>query len=288
MDWHDIRDPNDPELDRLAARYGLHPLHIEDCRHRDQIAKLEEQNGYLFVVLKPMELLPDGTLDASDLDLFVGRDFLITVEEKSGAGARTVLDRVRTAGDGQRPDQLLYRIMDGIVDSYEAKLDHFSDKIDELEDRVLTDLSAQTLASVFSTKRALIHLRRVLGNTRDVAGHLLRTEHDLIARDLWPFFRDVYDHVVRSLDLVETQRDLVNGVLDLYLSNVSNRTNRVMKILTVLGTIALPALVVSSFYGMNVEGLPWSRDPHAFGIVMSLAMLATVIFLVMLRYFRWL
>src|SRR5207248_10659462 len=120
---------------------------------------------------------------------------------------------------------------------------------------------------IFETKRSLILLRRVLVNTRDVAGHLQRSESPFIARDLWPFLRDVYDHVARNLDAVEMQRDLLNGALDVYLSSVANRTNQVMKVLTVLGTIALPALVISGIFGMNLKGLPWIDSPHGSTIV---------------------
>ncbi len=111
-------------------------------------------------------------------------------------------------------------------------LDHFSEEVDELEDQVLDRPAPDTLARIFETKRSLITLRRVLVNTRDVAGHLQRTENDLIHRDMWPFLRDVYDHVARNLDLIEMQRDLLTGSLDIYLSSVANRTNQVMKVLT--------------------------------------------------------
>jgi magnesium transporter len=137
MPWQDIRDPQDPELDRLAALYHLHPLHIEDCRHRNQSAKVEEFNGYLFVVLKPVVLKPDGELEISDLDIFFGPDFLITVHEDGGAMSGPLIDQIRANWGSLRQDQVLYRITDGIVDSYLPCLDAFSDTIDELEDRVL-------------------------------------------------------------------------------------------------------------------------------------------------------
>lgn len=287
MVWHDIREPQDPELDRLAAQYNLHPLHIEDCRHRNQSAKVEEHNGYLFVVLKPVVMKADGSLDICDLDVFLGCDFLITVVEDGGASTGPLIDQIRANWGSLRQDQLLYRIADGIVDSYLPCLDAFSDAIDELEDRVLDNPAPEALEKIFETKRALIQLRRVLVNTRDVAGHLQRIECALIGRDTWPFLRDIYDHVARNLDLLETQRDLLNGALDIYLSSVANRTNQVMKVLTVLGTVALPAVVISSIYGMNVEGLPWKNSPHASAIVGGIMAAVTALLLAVLRVFRW-
>lgn len=288
MEWHDLRDPDDPELDRLAERYGLHALHVEDCRHRNQSAKIEENGGYLFVVFKPVEFDADGALEVVDLDLFVGRNFLITVQEGGAGGIARVLDQVRASWGGARADQLLYRIADGVVDAYLPVLDRFNDTIDQLEDEVLERPSPGALELIFQAKRGLIQLRRVLANTRDVAGHLLRSESGLIGRDMWPFLRDLYDHLARSMDLVETQRDLLNGALDIYLSSVANRTNRVVKVLTVLGTVALPAIVISSLYGMNVEGLPWRNHPHAFAIISAVVGAASAVFLVLLRMLGWL
>ncbi len=287
MPWYDIRDPQDPELDRLAAQYHLHPLHVEDCRHRNQSAKVEEFNGYLFVVLKPLKLQENGELDIDDLDIFLGPDFLITVQEDGGRITGGLIDHIRANWGTLRLDQVLYRIVDGVVDSYLPCLDAFSEAIDELEDRVLDKPTPEALEKIFETKRGLVQLRRVLVNTRDVTGHLQRIECDLIGREMWPFLRDVYDHVARNLDLVETQRDLLNGALDIYLSSVANRTNQVMKVLTVLGTIALPAIVISSLYGMNIDGLPWRTSPHAAIIVGAVMAGVTAALLLVLRVFRW-
>ena len=287
MDWHEIRDPQDAELDRLAERYRLHPLHVEDCRHRGQSAKVEESRGYLFAVLKTVSIAPDGSLRTGDLDVFLGRDYLITVEEEECPPARRVLEQVRAGAQGLRADQVFYRIADGMVDSYLPVLDHFSEAIDELEDQVLDRPTPEALARIFDTKRSLILLRRLLANSRDAAGQLQRTETELIHREMWPFLRDIYDHVSRHLDLVEMQRDLLGGSLDIYLSSVANRTNQVMKVLTVLGTIALPALVISGIYGMNLKGLPWADSPHGTALVSGAMAATTVVLLGILRLMRW-
>ena len=287
MAWHEIRDPNDAELDGLAERYRLHPLHIEDCRHRHQSAKVEESRGYLFAVLKIVVIQPDGSLLDGDLDVFLARDFVITVEEKDCPALRPLIDQVRGTAAGQRPDQVFYRIADGVVDSYLPVLDHFSEVIDELEDQVLHRPVPNTLARIFETKRSLILLRRVLVKMRDLVGHFERTESDLIHREMWPFLRDVCDHVSRNLDLVEMQRDLLSGAMDIYLSSVANRTNQGMKVLTVLGTIALPALVISGIYGMNLRGLPWADSPHGSVVVSAVMLAVTVVLLGLLGLMRW-
>ena len=288
MEWHNVTDPAGPELDRLAERYRLHQLHVEDCRHRNQSAKIEEGDGYLFTVLKVMRLMPDGSLEAADLDLFFGADFLITVEEEDCPEIKKVIEQARRGPNGvQRPDQIYYRVMDHVVDSYLPILDHFDETIDALEDEALSSPAPATLSRIFENKRALILFRRVLANTRDVAGRLQRSDSPYIARDMWPFLRDIYDHVARNLDTVEMMRDLLSGALDVYLSSVANRTNQVMKVLTVLGTVALPALVLSGIYGMNVHGLPAADRPHGLYVVLILMASCTAILLYFLKRFDW-
>ncbi len=289
MEWHNVVDPHDPQLDELAIRYHLHSLHIEDCRTQLQGAKIEDGESYIFTVVKSVCVNAENELRIFDVDLFLGKDYIITVLEKEDSHGLATLERVRSnVPNEQRSDQLYYRIIDATVDTYLPVLDKYDDLIDDLEDEALDAATPQTLSTIFDTKRNLIYLRRILANTRDVASHLQRVDSPYIARDLWPFLRDVYDHVARNLDQVEMLRDLLSGSLDVYLSSVANRTNQVMKVLTVLSTIALPALVVSGIYGMNVKGLPWSEAQHGLLAVMAIMALSTVVLLWGLKKSRWL
>ena len=287
MIWHDLRDSDDPELDVLAQKYHLHPLHIEDCHHGDQRAKIEEGADYIFVVLKPVHVTEAGEIQITDLDLFLGRDYVITVQEGECPTVRTHLDQLHATTNHARPDQVFYKVLDGVVDAYSPVLDWFNDAIDQIEDVVLEKPSPTTLQRIFETKRGLIELRRILGNMRDVSSHLQRLETELIQRDLWPFLRDVYDHLARSMDMVEMQRDLLTGAMDIYLSSVANRTNQVMKVLTVLGTIALPSIVISGFFGMNTKDLPFLDSPYGTEIAIGLMLVTTVGLLITLKKFDW-
>lgn len=277
--WFDLSDPASPALDELARRYALHELQIEDVRHGGQRAKAEEHERYIFCVLKALQ--PGDALAFGDLYVFFGGEFLLTIH----AGPSAVVEKVRRRAESDqvaRLDRLLYLLVDEVVDEYIAVLDRVADEISDIESEVLHRPDPDMLRQIFRLKRKLIEFRRVAGAMREVVNALMRREHGLLGDDLDPYLRDVYDHLVRIVDLVETYRDLLTGSLDIYLSAVANRTNQVMKVLTVYGTIALPFVIITGFFGMNLH-LPWSTDPHG-------ATYATVLMLlsgaVALWYFR--
>ena len=294
MPWYQLDDANDPKLDELAKQYNLHPLHIEDARSADEGVKVDTAPNYTFAVFKPVHLAPDPDNPNeqmpvfSPIDIFAGSDFLITISDPTCPTTQQALDRARRDGDDEHPGKLLYLILDTIVDLYFPAIDHFDDRIDELEDKVFDDPSPAILQSIFAIKRELIDLRRVLVNTRDAALHLQRDPGTIIDAMHQPYIRDTYDHVARLLDSVETQRDLLNNTLDIYLSSVANRTNEVMKVLTVLGTIVLPVLAISGIYGMNLKGLPFEDSPHGAEWVGGITVITTAILLYVLRKLKWL
>lgn len=294
MPWYQLNDAHDSRLDELAKQYNLHPLHIEDARSEEEGVKVDSGTNYTFAVFKPVSLKPDP--DAlgekmpvfSTIDIFAGKDFLITIVDSECPATSEALERARRDGDDAHPARLLYLILDTIVDLYFPAIDHFDDRIDALEDAVFDRPSPQILGQVFALKRELIDLRRVLVNTRDACLHLQRDPNTIIDSEHQLYIRDTYDHVARLLDSVETQRDLLNNTLDIYLSSVSNRTNEVMKVLTVLGTIAIPVLAISGIYGMNLKGLPFEESPHGALFVGGMVIASTIILLVLLRKMRWL
>jgi magnesium transporter len=281
--WFDIADPASPELDELAQRFGLHELQIEDCRHRPQRPKTEEHDHYVFTVLKHIH---DGSeLEFDDLDLFLGRDFLISVRSADAAVAEKV--RVRAGEENvDRLDRLFYMIVDEIVDGYQPVLDKLADEISEIEDVVLDHPDPETLARIFSLKRKLVEFRRIAGGMREVVNSLIRRENGIVGDDLDPYFRDIYDHIIRTVDLIETYRDLLSGALDIYLSAVANRTNEVMKVLTIWGTIALPLVIITGFFGMNLK-LPWQNDPHGTWYAVALMAISTVGILIYFKMKKW-
>jgi magnesium transporter len=294
MPWYQLDDANDPKLDELARQYNLHHLHIEDVRCADESVKVDTTPHYTFAVFKPVRLDPDPDNPGEQMpvftpiDIFAGKDFLITISDPACPTTQQALDRARRDGDDEHPGKLLYLILDTIVDLYFPAIDHSDDRIDELEDEVFDNPSPQILQSIFAIKRELIDLRRVLVNTRDVALQLQRDPNSIIDAEHQLYVRDTYDHIARLLDSVETQRDLLNNTLDIYLSSVANRTNEVMKVLTVLGTIAIPALAISGIYGMNLKGLPFQDSPYGAEWVGGITIATTLLLLFLFRKLKWL
>jgi magnesium transporter len=283
VSWFDVADPVSPELDELARRFELHELQIEDCRHRPQRPKTEEHDHYIFTVLKHIH--DAAELEFDDIDLFLGPDFLISVRSADAVVVESVRGRA-SQEKIERLDKLFYMIVDQIVDGYQPVLDKLADEIAEIEDVVLDRPDPETLSRIFALKRKLVEFRRVASGMREVVNALTRREGGLLGDDLDPYFRDVYDHIIRTVDMIETYRDLLSGALDIYLSAVANRTNEVMKVLTIWGTVALPLVIITGFFGMNLK-LPWANDPHGTDYAVALMAISTISILVYFKMKRW-
>lgn len=281
--WFDIADPASSELDELARRFSLHELQIEDCRHRPQRPKTEEHDHYIFTVVKHIH--DHAELEFDDIDLFLGPDFLISVRSADTAVIQTVRTRAEEE-NVDRLDRLFYMIIDQIVDGYQPVLDKLADEISEIEDVVLGRPDPETLARIFSLKRKLVDFRRIAGGMREVVNALIRREKGLLGDDLDPYFRDIYDHIIRTVDLIESYRDLLSGSLDIYLSAVANRTNEVMKVLTIWGTVALPLVIITGFFGMNLK-LPWANNPHGTEYAVALMCVSTIAILIYFKMKHW-
>ena len=281
--WFDVSDPNTPELDKLAERFGFHELQVEDCRHRPQRAKMEEYDKYIFCVLKHLRNDSDFTFE--DFDIFLAQNEIVSVHEPNS----DILEKVRIRAEQSKVtdvDKIFYILLDTIVDEYSPVLDRIADETSDVESVVLQSPEPQVLARIFKLKRNLIEFRRAAAGMREVVNALVRREGGLLSDAFDPYLRDVYDHVVRTTEFIETYRDLLSGALDIYLSAVANRTNEVMKVLTIWGTIALPMVIITGFFGMNLL-LPWHDNPHGTLYAIGLMALTTVATLVYFKKKKW-
>ena len=292
--WYQFATANDAGFDELAARFHLHPLHVEDARSAGEQVKVEGAATYAFALLKTLTLPPGEDepvleticLFASHAQESAAESFFIVIANTAKADVTAALRRADQEKDTALPARLLYLTFDSIVDSYFPIIDSFDDEIDALEDRVIRPAD-DLLNDIFAVKRQLVDARRLLVSTRDASMHLQRDAGIPLDSEHQLYLRDLYDHISRLLDTVETQRDLLNNALDIYLSSIANRTNEVVKVLTVLSTIALPALVVTGIYGMNIKGLPFVDSHYAAAFVLGLTLLLTGGLLGLLRWLRW-
>lgn len=264
--WLDLEAATPDELRALEGLFGLHPLAIEDAQNPETRPKIEEYDNFLFVVTRGINHDPGATaLDLIPLYIFLNRSLIVTVHPRPMRSVATAIERLRKHPEllQSGPDRLLHHLLDHVVDSYFPIMDALEERIEALEDEVFQRPGDRLLERIFATRKELMALRRSLGPLREVVANLM-SGVPYVDEDLRPFFRDVYDHVLRLLDELETNRDIVAGLLESYLSQASNRMSAVMKRLTALAMIGLPFTVVSGYFGMNFEVMPWLREQWGF------------------------
>jgi len=274
-------------LKELGERLGLHPLVLEDIVNAHQRPKLDDHEDYIYFVLKMLSIDTDrDSLDVEQLSLILGPQYVLTFQERPGDVFEPVRERLRQAKGRIRragADYLTWALMDAVVDNYFFDLEYYAERIEGLEQQLIDNPTPERLQEVFLLKREMIVLRRAIWPLREVISSLERTETKLIQESTEIFLRDLYDHTIRVAEAVESFRDLVGGLHDLYLSSISNRMNEVMKVLTIIATIFVPLTFVAGIYGMNFEFMPelgW-RWSYAIFWVVILAIFAT-----MIAYFR--
>lgn len=258
--WIDLAAQDGDQLELLRQRFDFHPLAIEDCAHLDQRPKLEEYRDYLFLVTQGFTCTDERSceLELHELHAFLGDRLLVTVHLDPLIALEEVWQRA--ARDAALPRHgaafLYYLVADAIVDHNFPVLDKIADELDRLEDAVLEGPRKEDLARIFELKRRLVEMRKVLSPQRDVLAMLARRGDPRVGEHASLYFRDVYDHLARINESIEANRDLLGNALDAYLSAVSNRTNEIMKYLTVMSAVFLPLAFVVGFFGQNFDNLP--------------------------------
>lgn len=288
--WVDI-DLNVPgQADLLRQIRGLHPLSVDDALSRKQRPKVEEYNDYLFIVILGVrfhEETPDPyDLETFDLCFFLGNHFLITTHAGPSDAVNDVAERLTKNPEllSRGVDRLAHAIMDGAVDEYFPLLDRIDELIDDLEQRVIVNFEESALQDIFAVKRLTLSLRRHVAPEREVFNILTNRPSKLLTPDSQIYFRDIYDHVLRINDSIETFRDLASSVLDSYLTQVSNRLGRITKGLSVVATLSIPFVVISGMWGMNFQHIPLSAQPHAFWWMLGVQVGLGLVLLLILRF----
>ncbi|MDR7417820.1 MAG: magnesium/cobalt transporter CorA [Armatimonadota bacterium] len=291
--WVDLPNPTLDALERIATTLQLHPLAVEDALRRRQRPKAEEYQHFIFITTHAARSAGEHGEDVvlDEIDIFYGAGYVITAHD----GTTPALDEVRRRVAQAPPElrcsrgYLLYVILDVVVDSYFPVLDTLDDYIEDLEDALFTDPARQTMDRLFSAKRTLLNLRRVAAPQRDMMNLMMRHDTRLVDEPLRAYFRDVYDHLLRITEQIDTHRDLLAGALDIYLSLISNRLNEVMKVLTIITAIFASLAVLTGFYGMNFERT-WPPFAASWGVPAAVGIMATsiAVMLLVFRRLRWL
>jgi magnesium transporter len=290
--WVDIDSSKPDQADVLKRMKGLHPLSVEDALAMSSRPKTEEYPGYLFIIIIGVrfhEGTPDPyDLETFDLAFFLGDNFLVTVHDGESAAVNDVAERLDKNPDllDRGVDRLAHAIMDSSIDAYFPLLDKIDEFVDRLEERVIIEFDQSALPDIFAVKRLVLSLRRHVAPEREVFNILTNRPSKLLSPESQVYFRDIYDHVLRINDSIDTYRELLSSVLDSYLTQVSNRLGRVTKGLSVIATVSIPFVVLSGMWGMNFQNLPLSDHPHAFWWMFGIQLAVGLILLAILRLWK--
>lgn len=293
ISWLNIDGLHETDIiKKIGGHYDIHPLILEDILHVGQRPKIEVFDDYIFLSIK-MLVFDDkeSKIVSEQLSLVLGKNFVISFQEKPGDFFDSLRERIR-GGKGRvrkmKSDYLAYCLLDVVIDYYFSILEKFGEKIERFEEELMIEPKLETLNEIYRLKREVLFLRRSVWPLRDVVNKLDRSESSLIHSKTTPYLRDLYDHTIQVIDTVETSRDLLSGMLDLYLSSVSNKTNEVMKVLTMFAAIFIPLTFIAGVYGMNFEYMPELTWRYSYFVIWAVMITVAVGLLFLFKRKKWL
>ncbi len=291
--WFNIDGVHDVSmLEKLGDCFGLHRLVMEDIMNTDQRPKIEDYGDYLYIVLKMLSHGKGGEIVTEQISIILGAGFVLSFQEGiAGDVFDGVRERLRN-GKGrirkEGADYLAYTLLDTIVDNYFVVLEKLGDRIESLETELIENPAQKTVQKIYQLKRELIFLHNAVWPLREVVNAFGKRESSLIKDTTAPYIRDVYDHVIHVIDSVDIYREMLSGMLDMYLSSVSNRLNQVMKVLTVIATIFMPLTFIVGLYGMNFKHMPELEWRWGYPAVLGLIIVIVIFMLLYFKRKKWL
>jgi len=288
--WIDVRGIHDDGIIReFGDRFGIHPLVLEDIMNSRQRPKIEEYEDYLFIVLKGILPLDDGYI-MEHVSILLFSNLVITFQEVPENSFANLLERFekskgRIRADGS--DYLVYAIIDTVVDRYFLVVENLSEKIEDLEYEIVENLTDGSLARIQMIKKDITEIRKTVNPHRDIAYKLERIENDLINDNTNIYIRDVYDHLVQIIENIDTYREILSGLLEIHLSNLSNKMNEVMKVLTVIATIFIPLSFIAGVFGMNFANMPELGWKYSYPITLFSMLFIGLIMMMFFRGKKW-
>jgi magnesium transporter len=291
--WININGLHEPSIiEQIGEYFNIHPLILEDILNITQRPKLDDLGDYIYIILKMLSYDEESKrIDIEQVSFLLGSNFVISFQEKEGDVFNSIRDRIRTGKGRVRKmgaDYLAYALIDAVVDNYFIILEQLGEEVELLEEELLTNPVPETSVKIHAMKRELIFLRRSVWPLRELIYVLERGESKIIKKVTLLFLRDVYDHTVHVIDSVEAYRDIVSGMLDTYLSSLSNRMNEVMKVLTLIATIFIPLTFIAGIYGMNFQFMPELAWRWAYPIVWIVMCTIGISMLFLFKKKKWL
>ncbi len=283
--WVDLQNPRADDLSLLSEEFGFHPLAIEDATHPHERPKIDSYNGYYFLIFYALRY--DEThkrVFSQQVSLFIGSNYLVCIHQEPITAIDETIRRWQPyeCDFGEDVAELLYHLLDTMVDEYFPILDALIERVEEIEARLFDHFRPEALQEIFALKRELLLMRKVVASERDVLNVLIRREAPIYPRDMVAYFQDVYDHLIRITDSIDTYRDLLSSALDAFLSLQSNQLNEVVKTLTIASIILMSAALIAGVYGMNFDIMPELRwpwgYPFALGLMAAISLLLIAIF----------
>lgn len=293
--WYNIDGVNNPnQLAQIEQKYNLHPLLMEDIASAEQRPKLDDYDDCLFLTVKMIRYDEKiNEMSVEQVSFVVAPNLILSFQEKHKEGDVFNPNRERLKlNKGKmrkmQVDYLLYSLLDTIVDHYFEIMEYVGDKLETIEQEMLTDPDPTKLKSLYKFRRELIYLRKSVWPLREVIVKLERNECSMISEEVKPFLRDVYDHTIQVIETVESTRDILSGIVDVYLSSVSNRMNSVMKVLTVISTIFMPLAFITGLYGMNFDNMPELHTKNGYYVVIAVCATVAIGMLIYFQRKKWL
>lgn len=287
ISWIDVQGLRDVDtIQRIGEIFNIHPLTMADIVNVPTRPKVEEYDNYLFLVTSLVEITEHPLIDQEQVSIVCGGNFVLTFQEWHGDVFEPIRKRLRGKSGQMRgagADYLTYALLDAIIDGFYPVLERYGEHLESIETQVLNSPTTQTLNEVFTAKRTLMQLRRSIWPQREAISQLIRDGSKHMKKGVQIYMRDVYDHAVQALDVLENYRELSSSFVELYMSQMSNRMNEVMKVLTVISTIFIPLTFIAGVYGMNFHYMPELEHPYGYAFVWALMI---AIALSMLMYFR--
>ncbi|MFB9055551.1 magnesium/cobalt transporter CorA [Mariniflexile ostreae] len=286
--WINVNGLNHVEaIETIGTHYNLHPLTLEDIVNTSQRAKLEEYDDYIFVVLKMLYYDADETIISEQVSFVVGENYVITFQESDGDVFDGVRERIRHGKGRIRTmgaDYLLYALIDAVTDNYFIIIETMGNKIEDLEDNLFNGISKDQISiEIQNLKREVLKVRRNIFPLREIINKIEKNDTPLIKEKTLHYFRDIYDHTVQISENLEIYREMIWGLMDMYMTSISNKMNEIMKVLTIMSTIFIPLTFIAGIYGMNFDNMPELHYKYSYFILWGLMIL---LFIGMLIYFK--